>query len=113
MRRREFITLLGGAAATWPLAARAQQLKRVGALMLGTATEQTGAVYLGLFVQGMRKLGWIEGQNLQLEVRWSAGEINLMQAYATDLVQLFKPDVLVAASTSNLVALQRATSAIP
>ena len=84
MRRRQFITLLGGAAA-WPLAARAQQLKRVGVLMSRTATEPWLS-QLTIFMQGMRKLGWIEGQDLQTVVRWSAGDPSLIEAYATDLV---------------------------
>jgi putative tryptophan/tyrosine transport system substrate-binding protein len=115
MRRRDFITLLGGAAAAssslWPRAAHAQQPKRLGVLMLGTADEPQQR--MATFMQGLRRLGWIDGQNLQIEVRWSAGDVKLTEAYATDLVRLFTPDVLLAASTSNLVALQRATSAIP
>jgi putative tryptophan/tyrosine transport system substrate-binding protein len=113
MRRREFITLLGGAAAAWPVAARAQQQKRVGVLMNGAATDPTGQANLTTFMQGLRKLGWIDGQNLQLEVRWSATDLGRMEAYATDLVGLFKPDVLLAVTTANLAALQRATRTIP
>src|SRR5262245_4080840 len=109
--RREFlpITLLGGAAAAaWPFAARAQQPKRLGVLMSRAATEPWQA-QLNIFTEGMRKLGWIEGQNLQTEVRWSAVDPSRIEAYATDLVGLFKPDVLLSQSTVNLVALQRAT----
>jgi putative ABC transport system substrate-binding protein len=117
MRRRSFITLLGGAAAIspglWPRAARAQQPRRVGVLMGRSATDPTGQAYLATFMQGMRKLGWIDGQNLQTEVRWSDADLRLTQAYATDLVGLFKPDVLLANSAANLAALQRATSTIP
>jgi len=102
IRRREFITLLGGAAA-WPLAARAQQLKRVGVLMSRTATEPWLS-QLTIFMQGMRKLGWIEGQDLQTVVRWSAGDPSLIEAYATDLVGLFKPDALLSQSTVSLAA---------
>jgi ABC-type uncharacterized transport system substrate-binding protein len=112
MRRRDFITLLGGAAVAWPLAARAQQQKRVGVLMSRAATEHWQA-QLAMFMQGIRKLGWIEGQNLQTEVRWSAADPSLTQAYATDLVGLFKPDVLLSQSSVNLAALQRATKTIP
>jgi putative ABC transport system substrate-binding protein len=104
MRRREFITLLGGAAASssasWPLVAHAQQPKRVGLLM-----NEVGQANLVTFRQGLRKLGWIEGQNLQIEVRWSAGDPTRIETYATDLVGLFKPDVLLAHTTGNLVAL--------
>jgi putative ABC transport system substrate-binding protein len=112
-RRREFLTLLGGAAACWPLVAHAQQPKRVGVLMSRAATETTSQSQLTIFTQGMRKVGWIEGQNLQTEVRWSAGDQRLSQVYATDFVDLFKPDVLLCHSTSNLAALQRATRTIP
>jgi putative ABC transport system substrate-binding protein len=111
IRRRSFITLLGGAAA-WPLAAGAQERKRLGVLMSRLATEPWQSL-LTTFMQGMRKLGWIEGENLETQVRWSAGDPTLIQAYATDLVGLFKPDVLLSQSSTNLVALQRATSTIP
>jgi putative ABC transport system substrate-binding protein len=116
MRRREFITLLGGAVAAWPLSARAQQadgMPRLGMLMAGAATESRMQESLTTFLQGLRKLGWIDGQNLQIEVRWSAGDANLMTAYAADLVGLFKPHVLLAHATANLAALQRATRTIP
>jgi putative ABC transport system substrate-binding protein len=113
IRRRELIGLLGGAAASWPLVAHAQQqTKRVGVLMSRAPTEPWQSE-LTIFMQGMRKLGWIEGQNLQTEVRWSEYNPNLIQAYATDLVGLFKPDVLLCQSSVNLVALQRATTTIP
>jgi putative ABC transport system substrate-binding protein len=112
IRRREFISLVGGAAAAWPLVGHAQQPKRVGVLMSRAPTEPWQSE-LAIFMQGMRKLGWIEGQNLQTEVRWSEYTPNLIQAYATDLVGLFKPDVLLSQSSVNLVALQRATTTIP
>jgi putative tryptophan/tyrosine transport system substrate-binding protein len=97
----------------WPHAARAQQFKRVGVLMTGAATDPTGQANLATFIQGLRKLGWIDEQNLRTEVRWSAGDVTLIQAYAADLVGLFKPDVLLTGGTPNLVALQRATRTIP
>jgi putative tryptophan/tyrosine transport system substrate-binding protein len=114
MRRREFITLLGGAAA-WPLAARAQQaggVRRVGVLMNGAATETLYQSYLAAFVQGLRQLGWTEGQNLHIEVRWSAGDAELARIYAAQLIGE-KPDVILAASTVNLTAIQQATSTVP
>jgi putative ABC transport system substrate-binding protein len=111
--RREFIALLGGATAAWPVAARAQQRKRVGVLLGGLAASATGQANLRTFVQGLRKLGWIEGENVQIEARYSAGDKNLIEAYASDLVGLFKPDVLLTATTANLAAVQRATSTIP
>jgi putative ABC transport system substrate-binding protein len=113
MRRREFITLLGGAATARPAAARAQQPKRVGVLMNGDQAEPYYTTFLAEFTQGLRKLGWIESDNLRTEVRWSAADASLMRAYATDLVGLFRPDVLLAASTPNLIALRRVTDMIP
>jgi putative ABC transport system substrate-binding protein len=114
MQRRKFITLLGGAVAAWPLAARAQQQpKRLGVLMNGVATDAEPQSRLTTFVQGMRKLGWMDGQTLRTEVRWGAGDVNRIEAYATDLVELLRPDVLLAATSLNLVALQRATKTIP
>ena len=114
--RRQFLHLAARAArlrsAARPLAAGAQGRKRLGVLMGKVATEPWQSL-LTIFRQGMGKLGWIEGQNLQTEVRWSAGDPSLIQAYAIDLVGLFKPDVLLSQSSVNLVALQRATSTIP
>ena len=113
MRRREFITLLGGVATAWPLAARAQQGKRVGVFMAAAATDPTGQSQLAIFMQGLRKLGWIDGQNVRIEVRWNAGDANLAVAYATDLVGLLRPDVMLAATSANLIAVQQAAGVIP
>src|SRR5262249_22283872 len=113
MHRRSVLTLLGASAAAWPLPARAQEAKRLGVLMGSVATDPLFQSYLATFVQGLRKLGWIDGQTLRTEVRWGAGDVNRTEAYATDLVELLRPDVLLAASTLNLVALQRATRTIP
>jgi putative ABC transport system substrate-binding protein len=112
--RREFITLLGGAAA-WPIAARAQQggqPKRVGVLMNSEETDPVYKAYLGYLVQGLRKLGWIEGQNLGIEVRWSAGEAERARSLASELLRL-SPDVLLASSTTNLAALLRLGPTMP
>jgi putative ABC transport system substrate-binding protein len=84
-RRREFITLLGGAAAAWPLAARAQQsgpVRRVGVLMNGAATEAAPQSYVAAFLQALQQLGWTEGQNLRVDVRWNAGDAALARIYA-------------------------------
>ena len=111
--RRAFVAGIGATAA-WPLVARAQgEPKRLGVLMANSATDPTGQSQVALFMQGLRKLGWIEGQNLQVEVRWSAADLRVSEAYATDLVGLFKPDVLLAQATVNVAALQRATRTIP
>ena len=113
MRRRTFITLLGGAAA-WPLAARAQQgerMRRIGVLMNSTATDAWQS-YHAAFVQGLRQLGWIEGQNLRIDTRWSAGDAALARIYAAQLIGL-TPDVILASSTTNLTVIQQATSTVP
>jgi putative ABC transport system substrate-binding protein len=105
IRRRDFITLLGGVAA-WPLAARAQQggrVRRIGVLMSAAATEVAYQGYLAAFVQEMRRLGWREGQNLRLDVRWTAGDAVLSHTYAAELIGLM-PDMIVAASSVNLAA---------
>src|SRR5262245_30436405 len=112
MNRRDFITLLSGAAVAWPLAARAQQesrVRRVGVL-LNAEVESQG--YLAAFVQEMRRLGWSEGQNLRLDVRWNAGDAVASRTYAAELITLM-PDVIVTGSTVSLAAVQQATKTIP
>src|SRR5262249_9551519 len=93
MHRRSFLTLLGASAAALPLPARAQNAKRVGVLMNGRATDFAPRSYLATLTEGLRKLGWVDGQNLRLEVRFNEGDAVRADAYATDLVGLFKPDV--------------------
>jgi putative ABC transport system substrate-binding protein len=113
MRRRDFITLLGGAAAAWPLAARAQQaVRRVGVLMNFAANQPEGQAELATFMQALRQLGWNEGQNLRVDVRWNAGDVELAKIYAAQLIGLM-PDVIVAASTINLAMFQQATNSLP
>ena len=90
MKRRDLITLIGGAAA-WPLAARAQQpgrVRRIGVFMNYLATDASGLAYVAAFVQGLHNFGWIEGQNLHIEYRWNAGSAELARAYAAELVAL-------------------------
>src|SRR5215467_13641101 len=115
MRRREFISLLGGAAVAWPLVARAQQggaMPRVGVLFGIDENDPEGRNRIDAFRQGLEKLGWKPGQNLRIESRWAAGDLERLKAQAAELVQL-KPDVLLAGATLSLVALQRATPDIP
>ena len=115
MKRRAFITLLGGAAATWPLAARAQQgqrMRRIGVLMNGAATETIPQSYVAAFVRELSQLGWSEGRNLRIDVRWNAGDAALARIYAAQLIGL-TPDVILTASTTNLTVVQQATSTIP
>jgi putative tryptophan/tyrosine transport system substrate-binding protein len=114
MKRREFIAGLGGAAA-WPLAARAQQsapIRRVGVLMDGPVTQADYQSYLAAFVQGLRQLGWTEGENLRMDVRWNAANAVLARTYAEELIGLM-PDVILAISTVNLTAIRQATSTVP
>jgi len=111
LKRRAFITLLGGTAA-WPLAARAQQPRRVAVLMGGPATDSVLQAYVAAFGHALRQLGWIEGQNLRVDVRWNAGGAALAQTYAAQLIGL-QPEVILAATTGNLEAVRQATSAIP
>jgi putative ABC transport system substrate-binding protein len=114
IRRRQFITLLGGVAA-WSRAARAQQantLRRVGVLEGGEETDPVSKAQLATFVQGLRNLGWIERQNLHIDVRWAGGNAERAQASATDLLRL-SPDVIFALSTLNLTALLRQGPIMP
>jgi putative ABC transport system substrate-binding protein len=111
-RRRDILALLASAAAAWPLAAAAQAARRVGVLMNYAATQAEGQASINAFIQALRQLGWMEGRNLQLDVRWNAGELGLAKIYAAQLIGLM-PDVIVAASTPNLNVLQQATSTLP
>jgi putative ABC transport system substrate-binding protein len=114
MRRREFIAGLGSAAA-WPVVAGAQQgerLRRIGVLMDRIATDTTRQSFLAGFVQGLRQLGWTEGQNLRIDVRWSAGDAALARIYAAQLIGLM-PDVILASTTINLTVIREATSSVP
>ena len=112
MKRREFITLLGGAAA-WPLAARAQQsgkLPTVG--FLGSATPLVESQRVAAFLQRLRQLGWIENRNVAIEYRWAEGRSERFVEFATEFVQL-KVDLIVAPSTPAVIAAKQATSIIP
>jgi ABC-type uncharacterized transport system substrate-binding protein len=114
MRRREFITLLGGTAA-WPLAARGQQadrMRRAGVLMHVAENDTEGQARLSTFVEGLKELGWIEGRNLRLEVRWGPDDPGRYARQAAELVDL-APDVLIALTSFTLAALHRATRSVP
>jgi putative ABC transport system substrate-binding protein len=115
MRRRNLITVLGGAAFTGSVAVSAQQtdrMRRVGVLMgYGKADPEANA-FLAEFTQGLSALGWIEGRNLRMDVRWAPGSIDRMHAFAKELVDL-QPDVILAQSTPVTAALKRATQTIP
>src|SRR5262245_65432349 len=110
IRRREFITLLGGAA-TWPLAARAQQperMRRIGVFIDLAEDDPEGQTRVALLKRGLQDLGWREGQNLRIEYRWAGGEASSMKALAADLVSI-APEEIVVSGGPSLAALQPET----
>jgi putative ABC transport system substrate-binding protein len=114
LRRREFITLLGGAAA-WPLVARAQQgdrVRRIGVLMGPDENDPVAKTSVSAFMQALAALGWTDGRNVRMELRWAGGDINRIRALAQELVGL-QPDIIVTSNTPATVALQRETRTIP
>jgi putative tryptophan/tyrosine transport system substrate-binding protein len=117
LRRRQFITLLGGAAAVaaWPLAARAQQperMRRIGVLMNTAADDTVFQIRLGAFLQGLAVLGWTIGRNMRIEVRWSGGKADEARRYAMELAAL-APDVILAHGVSSVRPLLQATRTVP
>jgi putative ABC transport system substrate-binding protein len=114
MQRRNFIALLGGAAA-WPLAARAQQAaqtRRVGVLMNLAADDAEGLARVTAFAQALQQLGWTDGRNVRIDYRWAAGDPERFQRYAQELLTL-GPDVTLASATPGIVALERASRTVP
>jgi ABC-type uncharacterized transport system substrate-binding protein len=115
MRRRELIALLGGAVAAWPIAARAQQgqpMRRIGVLMAFNETDSRAKGWLSRFASGLSQLGWTNGSNLRIDVRWAGDDVKQMQLFAKELVGI-KPDVILAFGTPVTAALQRETRTIP
>jgi putative ABC transport system substrate-binding protein len=114
MRRRDFITLVGGAAVTWPLAARAQRpdQKIMGVLLALLENDQEGQKYVSSLLNGLHQLGWGPGRNLQIEYRWTGADPARIQTYAAELVRL-KPDVILANSPLVVAPLQQQTKTIP
>ena len=114
MQRREFITVLGSVAA-WPIAARAQQpdrMRLIGVLMAYAQNDSTAQSWLAAFRVALAKLGWTEGSNLRIEVRWSARDASRMRTLAKELVDL-RPDAIFGVTTPAIGALARETTAIP
>jgi putative ABC transport system substrate-binding protein len=112
MRRREFITLVGGATLTWPVAARAQQperMRRIGVLMPFPKDNAEGRARIAAFLQELRQLGWIDGRNVKIEYRFDAGDL---RKAATELLTL-SPEVILASATPATAALQQATRTVP
>jgi putative ABC transport system substrate-binding protein len=113
MKRREFITLLGAAAAAWPLVARAQQPAKLPTIgLLGAATPSTTSPWIAAFVQRLREFGWVEGRNIVMEYRWAEGRTERYAEIAAEFVRL-KVDVVVTHSTAAVVAAKQVTSVIP
>ncbi len=115
MRRREFITLLGGTAAAWPLMARAQsagQTRLVGVLMASRQDDTVSEARLGAFRNGLADLGWVDGRNVRFEIRHGAGDRDKVRAGAAELVKL-APDVIFSFGTSSTAAMKAATQSIP
>src|SRR5262245_35271483 len=115
MRRREFITLLGGTAVAWPLAARAQQgerVRRIGVLAAYAENDPEAQARVVAFRQALQGLGWTEGRNIAMEYRWGAGDAGRARTFVAELVSL-KPDVILAHGTPALTALYEATRTTP
>jgi len=113
VKRREFITLFGGAAAAWPLAARGQQAGKLPTIgFLGQSTRSAASEWVAAFVQRLRELGWMEGRTITIEYRWSEGREERFAEIAAELVRL-KVDVILTSGTPEVLAAKQATSVIP
>jgi ABC-type uncharacterized transport system substrate-binding protein len=114
MRRRDFVTLLGGAAVTWPLIARAQQgerMRRIGVLLPAAADDAVYQSRMAAFLRGLQQLGWVDGANVHIDTRWAAADSDLRK-YAGELIAL-GPDVITAFTSAAVPPLQQLTRAIP
>jgi putative ABC transport system substrate-binding protein len=115
MIRRQFITLLGGAAATWPLTARAQQperMRRIGVLMNLAADDPESQARIGALLQGLQEFGWSIGRNVRIDYRWAAGDAERLRSHAAELVAL-APDVILANANPSVEVLQQTARAMP
>src|SRR3954468_23113065 len=115
MRRRDFLGVLGGAAAGWPLGAHAQQsdrVRRIGVLMHTTSDEPESQARITALAQGLQEAGWSVGRNLRIDVRWASGDLTRLRKDAADLVAL-RPDVIVAGVGPTTSALQQEARAVP
>jgi putative ABC transport system substrate-binding protein len=115
MRRREFITLIGGAAAAWPLAARAQQperMRRIGVLLPARADDAEFQARVGAFLQGLALLGWTIGRNVRIDIRWAGGNAADIRRHAAELAAL-KPDIILANGSSTVGPLLQVTRSVP
>jgi putative tryptophan/tyrosine transport system substrate-binding protein len=115
LKRREFITLIGGAVTAWPFAARAQQperIRRIGALSPLPADHPEAKARMAAFLQELAQFGWVDGRNVRIDARWGAGDTDRIRRYAAELVAL-APDVILATSTATVAPLQEATRTVP
>jgi putative ABC transport system substrate-binding protein len=113
MRRREFITLLGGAAAVWPLAVRAQPARRIGVLMAYAEGDQQGLAFLAAFRKELERLGWAEGRNIEIDIRWAtAGDVESRLRFAKELVAL-QPDLILSHGTPSTATILEQTRILP
>ena len=115
MRRREFIATLGSAAAAWPIAARAQQgdrVRRIGVLLPYDENDPLAKPRVSAFTQALADLGWTDGRNVRMDLRWYGADINRIRARAQELVGS-QPDIILTGTTAGAVALQRETQTIP
>ena len=115
IRRRKFLAMLGGAAAAWPLAARAQQserMRRIGVLMAYEESTAEAQAWVAAFREGFRKLGWTEGGDFQIDVRWATGDKATIARFAKEMVAS-QPDLILSSSTPTTAALLEQTRTIP
>ena len=113
--RREFITLLGGAAAAWPLRARAQQperVRRIGVLMLYPKNDPQGQLRATAFQEGLQKLGWVVGRNVQIDFQWGFGDADWIRSAAAELLRQ-APDLILANGTPAAKTMQQASRTVP
>jgi putative ABC transport system substrate-binding protein len=115
LKRRDFITLVGGAAAAWPFAARAQQaerMRRIGVLNALAADDAVAQARNGAFLQGLQQSGWTIGRNVEIDTRWAAGDVDRLRRYAAELAAL-APDVILAVGNAGVAPLLQATRTVP
>ena len=115
MKRREFISLLGGAAAAWPMAARGQQperMRRIGVLINLTADDPQSQARIAVLLKGLQQFGWAEGLNIRIDYRWGSGDVNRLRNYAAELIAL-APDVVLAGGSEAAATFQQASRNLP
>src|ERR1700676_5491820 len=111
MKRRDFITLIGGAATTWPLTAHAQQMRRIGMLLAFSESDLEGQSRVAAFQKSLQELGWLDGRTVRIDYRWAVGDAD-RNRYAAELVAI-APDVILATTGATVGALQQASRTVP